>query len=302
MPALLLGVLSNAACSTSARVSSEGPVIVPFEFVKGDTAVVVPVTVDGRGLHLVLDTGAGIEAIAAGVAKELNIQVTETHTGKRLNGDPLTVGMGKARSVTFGSITKRDWPLAPMEYFDETSKEINVQGLLSLKFFEDHPFTIDYPGKKIIIETASSLAERKRKGFVTPIFTTQEIPRALGAEVDLEVDGKWKQRSIIDTGSAPTKLDMPYFEKMGYSPNDPRLKKKSNNTIAKTTTHAMFIPGPGRIRLFGSKDVVNDEAPIRFQEKLSAASIGGDFFMKYQVTFDLQKHELIMNQDGKALH
>ena len=185
--------------------------IVPFEFVKGDTAVVVPVTVDGRDLHLVLDTGAGIEAIAAEVAKEMNIKVTETHTGKRLNGDPLTVGMGKAKSVTFGNITKKNWPLAPMEYFDETSKEINVQGLLSLKFFENHPFTIDYPGKKIVIETARSLADRKKKGFVASIFITHEIPRALCAEVDLEVDGKWKQRSIIDTGSAPTKLEMPYF-------------------------------------------------------------------------------------------
>ncbi len=88
---------------------------------------------------------------------------------------------------------------------------------------------------------------------------------------------------------------------MGYSPTDPRLKKKSNNTIAKTTTHALCIPGPGRIRLFGSKDIVSDEAPIRFQDKLSAASIGGEFFMKYQVTFDLQKRELSLNRDGKVL-
>lgn len=270
--------------------------IVPFEFVEGDTAVVVPVTVDGMVVRLVLDTGAGVEVIATGVAKDLGIQMTETYSGKRLNGDPLSIGMGKAKTVSFGGITKKDWLLAPMDYFDEMSKEINVQGLLSLKFFEDHPFTIDYPGKKIIIETPSSLAERKKSAFVAPIFITREIPPALGAEVDLNVDGKWKQRSIIDTGSAPTKLDMAFFKKLGFSESDPRLKKKSHNTIAKTTTHAFFIPGPGRIQLYGSKDIVNDETPIRFQEKLSAASIGGNFFMKFQVTFDLQRGELLLKE------
>ena len=274
---LAMSLLATSGCENPANVTPdrkerEQPMKILFEFVEGDTAIVVPATINGKQVQMVLDTGAGIEALATNIAKDLGIKTTEILTGKRLNGDPLTIEMGAAESLSLGNIIRKNWLIAPLDYFDRMSKEINVQGLLSLKFFEDRPFTIDYPQKFIVLETPESLAKRRNSGFTIPLFLTKEFSQALGVEIDLEVDRKWRQRAVVDTGSAPTKLDMPYFQKMGLSPHDPRLQRKSFNTIAKTRVDAIFLPIPGRIRLAGS-EIDNDNHPVRFQENLSAASI-----------------------------
>lgn len=293
-PTLLLRAvflsLSFFGCSTFKQAT---PLIIPFESSEGDTDILIPAIINGKTrIRVALDTGAGIEVLGTKLAQAHDLRVHETHTGRRLNQDPLTVEMGPLKSLTVGNITRTNWMAAPHPYFDEISKKLNIQGLVSLKFFEDQPFTIDYPKRKVILETSASLRERKKSGILIKLTKDSQFPRALDAYVNLKVDGKFLIKAIVDTGSAPTKLPLNMFEKMNLNKQDPRVRHKNFQTIAGTKADALFLPAPSRVQL--SPSIKNDTTEIRFEENLRAASIGGNFFRNFAVTFDLKNSELIL--------
>jgi hypothetical protein len=295
---ILLLVLSLATgCATRVLRDRHFEVLtIPFESSPGDTDVLVPVLVNGRHkVRVALDTGAAIEVLGAEIAEKFGLTPTEMHLGHRLNQDPIEIRMGEISSLTFGNITKANWMVAPISYFDETSKQLGIQGLISLKFFEDHPFTIDYKRRVVIIETPESLRDRQKRGHRIPLHLDRQFSRALDAYVDLHIDRSAVQRAIVDTGSAPTKLPMPYFDSLNLSPTDPKLKIKEFKTIAGTNSRARFLPIPGRITLRDAPEIANDESPVRFEERLRAGSIGGRFFGNLAVTFNLPESEMIVS-------
>lgn len=293
-----LYALCLTSCVTPGSSDLSQPTIIPFERVEGDTAVLVPVLLNGtQTVRLALDTGAGIEVIASGLAQNLHVTPTESYTGHRLNGEPLAVKMGAIESIAFGPIIRRKWLVAPLEYFDDLSKTANIQGLLSLNFFDQHPFTIDYPKGVIVLETPASLARRRETGNRLTLHREHQFSRSLDVEVDLLVDGKQRQRAIVDTGSASTKLPMSFFASMSLKRDDPSLKEKTFPAMSGTASSKVYLlPVPGRIQLADAASIINDGSSVVFEDNLRVASIGGNFFRNYAVTFNVQDNEIILSR------
>ena len=57
-----------------------------------------------------------------------------------------------------------------MAPFPELDGYESFDGILSLKFLEDHPFSIDFPSQRIILETPASVAEIQKEAEAVPIY------------------------------------------------------------------------------------------------------------------------------------
>lgn len=285
--------IAYCGCSSVGRKIGTEPKKITFEGIPGDTAVIVPVQIDGETVRLILDTGAGIDIISTKVAQRHGVKLTAKQTGHRLNGDPMTIEMGKVRSISFAGINHTESMVGPLAYFDTLSKQMNIQGLLSLKFFENIPFTIDYPNKLVILETADSLSKRRAAGVRASLVLSEEFPGALDAQLEILIDGRYPLRAIIDSGSAPTHIPLEYLKKMGLSEQDSKLKVKTFATIAGTKAEAKFLAAPGRVAIAGT-NIKNDDSPLRFEQGLKKGSIGGQFLSGYAVTFNLPDKEIIL--------
>lgn len=278
-------------------MNHQKPFKIPFEFIEGDTAIVVPAKLNNeRSVNLIFDTGAGVDIISSNIAKELLIEPLKTVAGKRLNNEQVKLSIGLLDSLKFGELHLKNSFIASMDYFNELSEELNIHGLLSLKSFEKTPVTVDYKNKKIIIETFESLEKIKKTGAIIPIHTERQTPETLTAQLDFLVKNKWIQKAMIDTGSAPTKLPMKYFDLLKLSKNDPDLKVKSFKTIGGTKEYAYFLPQGGSISIKGHPNLRNTNKPVRFQENLRMGAIGGNFFMGKKVTFVLEEKIIVIRK------
>lgn len=269
---------------------------ISFEFIKGDTAIVIPALLNGtHNVNLIFDTGAGLEVISKKLANELNIRAEQQFTGKRLTNEPLTIKVGNLNSLKVGTFKAENLEVAPFDFFDEMAKNQNIHGLLSLKAFQNKAVTIDYPRSMMILESKESLAKRRKTGIAIPIYFEKQIPPSLGIHLDLLIDDKWTQRAIVDTGSASTKLHLKYFEKMLLNPNSEDINRKSYTTIAGFKTESLLTPTPGRISLKEAPNIKVQKSPTRFDPNLRLGSIGGNFFLDKIITFDLKNKLLIIN-------
>ncbi len=267
---------------------------IDFSFMKGDTAILVPAVVSGEDVTVIFDTGASFDVFGPVFAKKVGLGKTKSHTGRRLTGEPMQVNVGKIGSMSFGDIELRDWDIATHSYFDDLKKEHNIHGLLSLRMFRNRPVTVDYPRKKIILETEESLAKRKAIGNSIPVYKEEMIPRSITVQLDFLVSGQWTQKAMIDTGSAPTKLPYPFFDRLGLSRNSEGYKERKKTTVAGFVTKSVSASSPDRIAIKAASGLTNGVQPIVFYKNLRMGSIGGHFFLDKVVTFDLERDRIIV--------
>ncbi|HEU4437125.1 MAG TPA: hypothetical protein VFR89_06640, partial [candidate division Zixibacteria bacterium] len=124
--------------------------------------VLVADSVEGR---FILDTGAGIHAISDALRRRLTAVPAGNFTGFRHTGERVDFELFQIPSLGIAGFQQEN-PLAASWSLLDSFK---IDGILSLKFFEDRPFTLDFRDSVLIFETPQTLAGRLKTGQRIPI-------------------------------------------------------------------------------------------------------------------------------------
>lgn len=128
--------------------------------------------------NFILDTGAGAVVLSQKMFDRIGSSTKPSgyftgfrHDGDRIDGITYTVP-----KISLGNVTKNEMKVGVYPPLDN----YGIDGLLSLKFFEETPFTIDFKNQKISILT--------RKGVEKLAKSNTSLPMKLYMHTDISLD------------------------------------------------------------------------------------------------------------------
>lgn len=267
---------------------------ISFKYTEG-SFIVVPMMINGSiSQDFVFDTGIGVNLISKSLCEQLACSVQGKHTGKRMSGQEITVPMTSVASL---SLAERELKNAPMGIFDmETLMPgAKIGGFLSLGFFKNLPFTIDYERQVIVFENQESLAKIRSEGTVVPIRLDRE-DHALGIFVPLILPNGQQVSVEVDTGSQALILHERYMKALGISQTDPKVKRKDDKDETGHGYSRFFTTLTGSVHLPQAPEMKVDSLKVMFQKIIYDGLVGHYFLEQFKVTYDLQKSEMIFRK------
>jgi hypothetical protein len=215
-------VLAVALCTASAASAAEPTVLKLEQFRR---SVALKVMIAGKERLFQFDTGGGITFFSPEIAKELGCEKGARVVGFRMTGDKLEAPRCDDVPLSIDG-HKFTIPVAGVYQVGEfNAKGVTVDGLIALDLFAGRTITLDFAGKRLILETPESAAERSAKAIELPIHLVREIG-GHGITVDVDVPSPMGTLGFeLDSGNGGTLLiAKPYAAAFGFDPDKgPRM-------------------------------------------------------------------------------
>ena len=287
---------------------------VPFKFGK-KRAILIPVKVgDSVDSEFRLDTGLGFDLISPQLAKKLGLEPTPNTKVHPVTGGEFELAQTRVPSLAVGSQKESDWEVLVGEprAFVPKDGENKVDGILSLAFFRNHPFTLDYANQKLVLEDSESLARRKAAGkkvecrmsdenvvasvnlMLTERAPEPEKPGGLAGLLSTFSGGPpdppkaWVQ---VDTGSEPLLLDSRLMFTLRVDATGANITE-TEPADQNGKSYRAWSGQMGKVELSDSP-LAQTKLPVVFRKLLAEGVLGQEFLRQYIVTFDLPSNELI---------
>jgi predicted aspartyl protease len=172
-----------------------------------DGHVLVRLTINGRGLDFLLDSGASSITIDPGVAQQLRLTVSKRDQSSANAGRFMT-GAAVVPLMTVGDLTMRGAvvSIVPLGFDFPGEKAV---GLLGFDFICESSITIDYEHKTVTAERFGSYAAPEGPHVIA-------LPLRLGSQVPMTsviINGAIAERMMIDTGAAGPFVLFDYFQR-----------------------------------------------------------------------------------------
>ena len=241
---------------------------VPFEYLAH--LATVPVTLDGRETTFVLDSGIGVTLVREGTACT---PTGATFTGRRMSGQAVTLPLATVGSLAFGSLEARDAEVGIIDMSGFPPELDHVDGFLSLAFFAEQPFTVDYPRGVV----RPGLPE----GVELPVIVERDGP-SVCVFLPLTVAGGDELRVEVDMGSDSLILDERFS---GLADGDVRRVDGVDETGNAYTR--VFGRLGGSIRPVGAPELAQDGPDVMFQRIIHDGLVGQAFLRRFAVGFDV---------------
>jgi hypothetical protein len=249
------------------------PVSTPFRSVAH--LVLVPVRVNGVDASFVLDSGIGLTLLSQRTADRAGVTTNgATFTGQRMSGQAVTTPLATLTSLSFDELELRDHTAG---VFDLDGLPEEIDGFLSLAFFAETPFTVDYARAEVrlgSVEGTSLDLDVELDGPAVTAFAPLTLPD--GTTVRVEVD-MGSDCLILDDAFAQGEL-------------------RAVEGTDETGHHYVrrFGELSGRISL--ADDVWQDDPKVMFQDIRYDGLIGDDFLRRYTVTFDIPGSRMVFSR------
>jgi hypothetical protein len=145
------------------------------------------------------DTGAGVNVISDNLYNTIRQTTKEggLHTGTRHNGEKITGPMYQVPSITLGDLRKIDVIAGKAD----ASFLPSCDGIISLNYFENIPFTIDFVNRKLILEKETNIQNIASKAQKIPVRLFRNGKDELSFFVTLCLDDQTQAEAEFDTGS-----------------------------------------------------------------------------------------------------
>ncbi|MFN8608769.1 MAG: retropepsin-like aspartic protease [Vulcanimicrobiota bacterium] len=293
---------------------------VPFRFGK-KRSVVLPVKVgDSTSAEFLLDTGLGFNLISPRLAQKLGIEPSPGYKVRPVTGGELELAQGRLSSLALGNQSENDQEVVVGEprCFVGNDGETRVDGILSLAFFRNRPFTLDYANQKLILEDSESLSKRKAAGSKVECRLSDENvvasvalmlkerppePANPGGLAGLlsglgggppEPPKAWVQ---VDTGCESLLLDSKLMFTLKI--NDTGANITENETTDQNgLRYRSFASQMGKVEVGENASLSQEKLPVIFRKLQAEGVLGQTFLQRYTVTFDLPSSELIFAKAG----
>jgi hypothetical protein len=243
---------------------------VPFERIAH--LVVVPVELNGVDARCVVDSGIGLTVVRDTFAGCLPSD--ETFTGKRMSGQEVTIPLGVAPSLRFGEFEQREVEVGLLDMRGFPDVLADVAGFLSLAFFAETPFTVDYPRGRIVVGPAvggvALPCRVDRDGPSVAMYLPLTLPDGRSVEVE------------VDMGSDELILDERFLE---LAAGEIRRVDGTDETGHDYTRR--FARLPGSVHPTGAPELAQEDLAAMFQSIIYDGLVGDAFLRRFAVTFDV---------------
>lgn len=263
----------------------------PFSYLSH--LVTLPVRVGDVEARFVLDTGIGPTILAEALADEVGcVPSGETFTGRRMSGQVVGVPLGQAPPIALGDFTRTRHVVGILDTngFPEPLKAID--GFLSLAFFEETAFTVDYGRGRVAVESREELAERAAVGTSVAVRLDRQGP-ALVAFLPLTVPGLGSIEVEVDMGSDVLILDAKHAPAVGIRLDDPVVRRVEGNDETGHGYVRSFTRLDESIHVTGAPAVEQSGTDVMFQEIVYDGLIGDAFLRRFVVTYDVPGERMI---------
>lgn len=169
-------------------------------FITEQGHIIVEVTLcDTVKANFILDTGAGANVLSQKTFDKIKPFATESghFTGFRHDGDRLDGVTYQIPSLAIGEKVQRDLQVGIYPPLDS----YGIDGLVSMKFFEDKPFTIDFKHQKLRFPDADELEGAAFGSNILPLSFAVHTDIALDIFIPLCLEDEVEVTAMFDTGS-----------------------------------------------------------------------------------------------------
>lgn len=266
------------------------PEIVPFT-TNGDGMVIIPITLGGATqAHVILDTGAGLDALAPSLIQKLQGKPAGQFTVFDMNGDRIDVPLHIISEIHIGPIVKSNVVVGAWEVFDR----LHFDGIISMSDFRDQAFTFDFPKKQIVFESGKSLTQRLHTGTSVPLKYDDERGIAVDLFPEVLIGGA-SGECELDTGSPLSTFSTRYMAQLGISENSQGVTKRVAKKLAGATATFYTATVP-QLALAADSTIRRADPRVEFSDIIYDCVLGIDFWSGRTLTIDIPHNRLIVSR------
>jgi len=252
--------------------------------------VTVPAAAGDASGRFVLDTGIGLSLVtesfaAASCARRL----ARSFSGRRMSGQEVAVPLVELPELDFGPVRRADLVAGVLDLEGLG----DLDGFLSLEFFRHAPFTVDYAGEAVVVETEESLAacasagttvalELVEEGCSLDAFTALVLPD--GREISVEVD----------MGSDSLILDESFAKPLGVDLDAADVRRVEGVDETGNTYVRSFTRLTGAIHPADKPELAQQDPEVMFQRIIHEGLVGTAFLRRFAVTYDVAGSRMIL--------
>lgn len=269
------------------------PASVPFT-TNSDGMVIVPATLGEVPMHVILDTGAGLDVIAPSLIEKVHGKPAGQFTGFRMGGERLDIALFIVPELSVGPVAKKDALVGTWDLLDQ----MNLDGIVSVSDFRERPFTLDFVDKRLVFETEESLGKRRADGKSSSL----QLDDQRGITLDLFSHfmlGKQVGQCEIDTGSPKATISLRYMQALGIDKDAKDVTKQERRNIAGASEIRYWTSLP-ELTLADAPQISLASARVSFSDIIYDCVIGVDFWSNRAVTFDIPGRQLIVSTPRSA--
>ena len=270
-------------------------VSIPFT-TTADGFVLIPATTDRTtSMHVILDTGAGIEIFAPSLVNRLGSVRAGTFTVIRMWGDRVDTPLYTIGELGVGPLDQRNVTVVSWDVLDQA----HIDGIVSARYFRDQPFTLDFARKLVVLESAKSLARRKAQAHMSALA----LDDIHGVALDLVARFRLGNDSgdcEIDTGSPTSTINSRYLSAFHVDTTDSAVHKRETHTTARDTLRRYDTTVPA-LALATAPEVIQRHPHVAFANIIYDCVVGIDFWSGRAVTFDIPDRQLLVS-DAEPAH
>ncbi len=276
----IFGILSLNAQEYPLMILEEGHLLVEVKLSDSITG------------NFILDTGAGANVLSANMFKKVSSDAKRAgyftgfrHDGDRLDGEVYTIP-----SLAIGEVTQKDPVVGVYPPLDA----MGIDGLLSLKFFEDKPFTIDFVNGKLIFLNSEEVKGLTPEAVVLPISVYQHTNVSLDIFIPIQLNDRIDMLAEFDTGSGFGSyiINPGYIKELDLDPS-----------LSKTQPYVTQLSGESRVdtiyelkSISMGEELMEEDVAVIFREGLIYnALIGSGMFRDRKVTIDIPNRNFIVH-------
>jgi len=201
---------------------------------------------------------------------------------------PLT----RISSLTIGSVERKNVMVGVLDLDLGSPAFKHIAGFVSLKFFEELPFTADYARGLLTLETSRSLAERAKTGKATKISLRRRGP-SLDVFTRIRLPGGQIAKVEVDSGSGRLILHEKFMPPLGLKPGAKNVTQRSGKDETGHIYQRYFSKLTGDVQLASAPSVAHQRPRVMFQKIIYDGLMGTAFLKRFRVTFDLKGARMI---------
>ncbi len=256
--------------------------------------IVVGVTInDSIPANFILDTGAGIMILSGKMYNRIKDAVTPAgyHTGFRHDGDRISGEIYEIPSFAIGEVKVENLKAGMYPPLDG----MGIDGLISMKFFENKPFTIDYAKSKLTFQEPNSLIDLAKTGEVGPLEFHRNLDVSLDISIPICINGKVQVNAQFDTGSGHDLYVVnPFFmEQLGF--NESNTEASTYMTPISGTEIKDYIARENDLRICRTPAVITSTVVFR-EGLIMEALVGSGLFKNGAITIDIPSAQFIIHK------
>lgn len=253
--------------------------------------ITVPVKVNGSiESRFILDTGIGLNLISESFCKRLNCKKSGSYTGKRMSGQEITIPLSKVDSILLGAHKLENVEVGVFP--DMVDK---IDGFLSLGYFENTPFTIDYKQGLVILENENSLKLRRKSGQVVSLERKQD-QSTLDVFLSMQIPDGSVAKVLVDTGSDSLILHERYMDRLHIKPDSPDVKKVEGKDETQHVYARYFTKIQGSVFPAQALQMKLENPKVMFQKIIYDGLVGHSYFKNFIATYNFPNDEMILSK------